>query len=40
MMMLELLMMILLMKIPVMTVVMIMRKMWKKPPSQGNKNLI
>ena len=40
MMMLELLMMILLMKIPVMTVVMIMRKMWKKPLSQGKKNLI
>ena len=40
MMMLELLMMILLMKIPVMRVVMIMRKMWKKPFPQSNKNLI
>ena len=40
MMMLELLMMILLMKIPVMTVVMIMRKMWKKPFHQGKKKLI
>ena len=40
MMMLELLIMILLMKIPMMTVVMIMRKMWKKPLPQGKKNLI
>ena len=40
MMMLELLMMILLMKIPVMTVVMIMRKMWKKPLPPGKKNFI
>ena len=40
MMMLELLMMILLMKIPVMAVVMIGRKIWKKPLHQGKKNLI
>ena len=40
MMMLELLMMILLMKIPVMTVVMRVRKMWKEPLPQGEKNLI
>ena len=39
MMMLELFMMIL-MKIPMMTVVMIMSKMWKKPLPQGKKNLI